>query len=36
MPEENINQKFRLKKNRWNKKLFNWRNKLKWINNEEA
>ena len=24
MPEENINQEFRLKKNRLNKKLFNW------------
>ena len=32
MPEENMNQQFRLKKKRWNKKLFNWRNKSKWIN----
>ena len=32
MLEENINQEFWLKKNRWNKKLFNWRNKPIWIN----
>ena len=31
MPEENINQGVRLKKNRWNKKLINWRNKSNWI-----
>ena len=34
MLDENINQKFRLekkKKNRWNKKLFNWRNGNKWM-----
>ena len=30
MPEEDMNQRLRLKK-RWNKNLFNWRNKLKWI-----
>ena len=30
MPEEDTNQRHRLKK-RWNKNLFNWRNKLKWI-----
>ena len=29
--EENMNQEFRLK-NSWNKKLFNWGNKSKWIN----
>ena len=28
--EENMNQEFRLKS--WNKKLFNWGNKSKWIN----
>ena len=28
MPEENINQEFSLK----NKKLCNWRNKSKWMN----
>ena len=31
MSEENINQELGLKKNGWNKKLFNWRNKSKWI-----
>ena len=31
MPEENMNQEFILKKNGWNKKLFNWRKKSKWI-----
>ena len=31
MPEENINQGVRLKKNRWNKKLIKWRNKSNWI-----
>ena len=31
MDEENINQEFRLKKYRWNEKLFSWRNKAKWI-----
>ena len=30
MPEEDMNQRLRLKK-RWNKNLFNWRNNLKWI-----
>ena len=30
--EENISQKIRLKKKRGNKKLFNWRNKSKQIN----
>ena len=30
MPEEDMNQRLRLKK-RWNKNLFNWKNKLKWI-----
>ena len=29
MPEKNINQEFRLKKKRWNKKLFNSRNQNK-------
>ena len=34
MVEENISQEFRLKKilSRWDKKLFNWRNKSKLIN----
>ena len=32
MPQDNINQEFRLKKNRQNKKSFSWRNKSKWIN----
>ena len=32
MPEENMNQEISLKKNRRNKKLFNWRNKSKRIN----
>ena len=31
MPEENLTQDFRLRQNRWNKKLFNWRSKSKWI-----
>ena len=31
VPEENINQEFKLKKNKWNKKWFNWRNKSKWF-----
>ena len=30
-----MNQKFRFKKNRWNKKLFNWRNKSKLINEKK-
>ena len=32
MPEKNMNQEFRYRKNRWNNKLFNWRNESKWIN----
>ena len=32
MSEKNINQEFKTGKYRSNKKLFNWRNKLKWIN----
>ena len=32
MPEENINQEFRLKKNGWKKTWFNLRNKSKEIN----
>ena len=36
MPEENINQEIRLKKHRWNKKLFNWKNKSTWINKRRA
>ena len=36
MPEENINQEISLKKHRWNKKLFNWKNKLTWINKQRA
>ena len=37
MPEENMNQEFRLKNlkkllENYTKKLFNWRNKSKWIN----
>ena len=37
MPEENMNQEFRLKKNhRQNDKLFNWKNELKWINEWKA
>ena len=32
MSEKNINQEFKTGKYRSDKKLFNWRNKLKWIN----
>ena len=32
MSEKNINQEFKTGKYISNKKLFNWRNKLKWIN----
>ena len=32
MPEENINQEFSLKKVDEIKKLCNWRNKSKWMN----
>ena len=32
MPAENMNQEFRLEKIDKKKKLFNWRNKSKWIN----
>ena len=35
MPKKTMNQEFRLKK-WWNKKSFNWKNKLKWINEQEA
>ena len=30
--QKGIAQESRLKKNRWNKKLLNWRNKWTWIN----
>ena len=30
--QKGIAQESRLKKNRWNKKLLNWRNKSTWIN----
>ena len=36
MSEKNINQEFKTGKYRSNKKLFNWRKKLKWINESEA
>ena len=29
MVEENISEEFRWKKNRWNKKLFHWKNEAK-------
>ena len=32
MSEKNINQELKTGKYRSDKKLFNWRNKLKWIN----
>ena len=35
MKEGNISQEFRLKYKR-NKKLFNWRNKAKWIDEQKA